>query len=95
MCVDRDEALELLRQNHRFPGVFPFRIVVRPESRPAVLSAVAAYAPERVTVSGVTERVSRAGGYVSLHVDATCADAEDVLGVWALLKTMPEVVMTL
>lgn len=93
--MDRDEALELLRQNHRFPGVFPFRIVVRPESRTAVLSAVAALLPDRVVVQRVSERVSRAGGYVSLHVDASCVDAEDVLGVWALLKTMPEVVMTL
>ena len=60
--MDRDEALELLRSQHAFPGPYRFRAVVRAGESAGVVTAVSA-ATEQVT--DVEEAPSRKGTYVN------------------------------
>ncbi len=87
---ERDRVLELLRSQHEFPGPYRFRIVVRPEDRPTVVSAVGASAGEDAILD-VSERESRHGSYVAVHVLAQMASAEDVLDVYDVIRSLPEV----
>ena len=88
---DRDRLLSLLRSQHDFPGPYRFRIVVRPEDRPSVVSAIGAAAGEDAVIE-VTERPSRKGSYVAVHVLATMGSAEAVLDVYAVIRALPEVI---
>ena len=93
--MDRDRALALLNDTHRFPGPFEFRFVIRPADRATVLSAVVAAGAGRLSVHGVDERPSRTGAWIGLHVGVTVEDADTVLGVWEAMRGMPEIKLTL
>ena len=93
VCMEREVALELLRSQHDFPGLFQFRVVVRPESTVSVISAMTASAGTEASVREVSQRVSSKGSYVALHVDMEVPSAETVLDVYAVLHGL-EGVMT-
>ena len=83
---ERDRALALLRDQHEFPGEFSFRVVVHPPSRSTILSAVVAAVGEGGTLVRVSERASRKGTYIALHIRVQVDDAETVLDVYEVLK---------
>lgn len=89
--MERDEALELLRSNHDFPGPFQFRVVVRPPAAAGTVTAMAAAAGDNATVLDVEERHSSKGTYVALHVRIELQAAEAVLDVYEVLGTMEHV----
>ncbi|MEZ4320086.1 MAG: DUF493 domain-containing protein [Myxococcota bacterium] len=93
--LDREGALELLRSQHTFPGVYTFRVVVRPDFTTGVVTAIAAALGERGSVRDVVERASRAGNYMSLHVQADMDGAEVVLDVYDVIGKLDGVVMSL
>lgn len=93
--ADRDAALTLLREQHRFPGPYVFRIVVRPSAVGPVVSAVGAALGEGSGVARVEERQSRTGRYTALHVHTHLADAEAVLDVYEVVGRLDGVVMSL
>ncbi|MEN0066024.1 MAG: DUF493 domain-containing protein [Myxococcota bacterium] len=88
---DRQRVLSLLESQHEFPGPYRFRIVVRPESRSTVITAVGAAAGE-ASVLEVSERPSRNGSYVALHVLTQMESAESVLDVYDVIRGLPEVI---
>jgi putative lipoic acid-binding regulatory protein len=83
---ERDRALALLRDQHAFPGEFNFRVVAHPSRRTIIVSAVAAAAGGGEALVDVTERSSRQGNYLALHIKVLVADAEVVLDVYEVLK---------
>lgn len=88
--ADRQRVLSLLESQHEFPGPYRFRIVVRPADRSTVVSAVGAAAGEDAVID-VTERPSRNGSYVAVHVLAEMGSAEAVLDVYEVIRGLPEV----
>jgi putative lipoic acid-binding regulatory protein len=93
--LDREGALELLRSQHTFPGLYTFRVVVRPDARSGVVSAIAAALGDASAVQKIEERASRKGNYLSLHVITQMEDAEGVLDVYEVVGALDEVLMTL
>lgn len=93
--MDRDAALALLRKQHEFPGPFEFRVVVRPTNAGTTLSAMAAAAGLEAKVESVTERRSRLGNYVALHVCIHVREAETVLDVYEVLRGIDGVLATM
>lgn len=91
--MEADAALDLLNASHTFPGSFRFRVVVRTGETAGVVSAIAAAVGEPAET--ITERPSRKGTYVSLRVQTPVQSAQQVLDVYAVLKTMDEVLATL
>lgn len=82
--MDRDEALELLRSTHTFPGPYRFRVVAPPGARAALLAAVAGVVGE-VEVD-VVEQPSRTGAWISYRLQALLGSAEAVLAVYAAVR---------
>lgn len=93
--MERDEALELLKAQHIFPGPYDFRVVVRTGSASAVVTTAVRAAVPGLSVSGVTEKPSRKGTYVALRIATTCLSAEMVLAVYAILQELDEVLITM
>ena len=93
--MEREAALELLRSQHEFPGLFLFRVVVRPEVTDAVIGAMTAAAGSEGRVHEVTKRRSSKGKYVALHVDIDLPRAEVVLDVYTALHGMDGVMTAL
>ena len=93
--MDRDALLDLLRKNHTFPGPYELRAVVRPDSAPLVVSAVAAALGEGERVVRVDERRSRNGNYVALHVQMLVLEPERILDAYEVLKGIDGVMATL
>lgn len=91
--MDREAALQLLQDNHEFPGIFEFRLVVRPEHKAQTVSAIAAAAPG--DVARVDERVSRKGTYVALHIAVQVQAAEDVLEIYKVIGGLEHVITQL
>lgn len=93
--LDRERALDLLRSQHVFPGLYVFRVVVRQGDATAVVSAVAAALGDVGHVDGVEEQSSRGGRYRSVRVRANVPAAEVVLDVYEVLGAVDGVLMTL
>ena len=93
--MDRNESLELLRQQHAFPGPFDFRVVVKKGTSAHVVSALAAGAGADAVVENVTTRLSRKGTYEAVVIRMRVGSAERVLDVYALLPELPNVVTAL
>lgn len=93
--TDRDSALTLLRDQHRFPGPYVFRIVVRPTVVSAVVSAVAAALGTGSSLESVDERVSRGGKYTAVHLHTIVATPEVVLDVYDVVSKLDNVLMSL
>jgi putative lipoic acid-binding regulatory protein len=93
--MERDAALALLRSQHEFPGAYEFRVVVRLAAAGATLSAMVAGAGSRGVLEHVTERRSRFGNYVALHVRLRVEDAEVVLDVYDVLRGIEGVMTSL
>ena len=93
--MEREAALELLRNQHDFPGCFKFRVVVRPESVDSVLSVIMGSAGDEAAMREVQQRLSSKGNYVALHVDMDLPSAETVLEVYASLHGLDGVLTAL
>lgn len=91
---ERERVLALLRDAHRFPGPFQFRVVVHPGREGDVVSAMAA-ALTRPTEPELSTRPSRNGRFLSLRATLVVASAEEVLEVYAILKRVEGVVTAL
>ncbi|MCO4745682.1 MAG: DUF493 family protein [Proteobacteria bacterium] len=84
--MERDQAIELLEEQHTFPGPFQFRFIVVPEARePAILalSEVIGSSPDEVI-----ESWSRTKKYCALRITFTVANAEKVLDGFACIGTI-------
>lgn len=84
----RERALTLLRNHHEFPGTFEFRAVVRPETRPAVVSAVISAVSAPQPLRSLSERQSRQGNYVSVRIGVEVQTPEEVLDVYEVLRNL-------
>lgn len=93
--MDRTAALALLRSQHEFPGAFEFRAVVRPAATGATVAAMVAAAGGGAVLEDVTERKSRMGNYVALRVRIRVQDAEIVLDVYEILRSIDGVLATM
>lgn len=93
--MERDEALALLIETHTFPGPFELRVVAYPEAVTLVVSAVSAALTLPEGVLDVRDRPSRTGRYISLKVRVHVASAEEVLGLYEVLRSVSGVVTTL
>ncbi len=93
--MDRDQAIALLEEQHTFPGPFEFRVVVRPPRAGETVSAMAAAAGEGSRVEAITERLSRKGTYVALHVRMHMSRAASVLDVYAILRELDHVLTSM
>lgn len=88
----RATARALLESGHEFPGTFEFRVVVRPGAVGTIVTAIAAAVGR---AGEVDERRSSGGKWVSVRYRVDVDSAEAVLDVYALLRGMPEVVLTM
>ena len=88
----RATAKALLESGHSFPGVFEFRVVVRPD---AVSTIVTAIGSAILRPAKLEERRSSGGKWVSVRYQVEVLSADEVLDVYALLREMPEVVLTI
>ena len=92
MTMQRNESLELLRQQHAFPGPFDFRVVVRKGTSASVVSAMVAAAGAGALVKDVQKRMSSKGSYEALVVSMHIGSAELVLDVYSLVGNLSDVV---
>ena len=90
--MKRSEALDLLRQQHDFPGPFDFRVVVRAGTQANVMSAIQATMNGEGTLLSVDERPSKHGKYVAMRLKVKVQRAESVLSIYDIIQKMPEVV---
>jgi len=93
--MEREEAVELLQSNHTFPGPFQFRVVVRPPAAAGTVTAMVAAAGPGALATDVSERLSKKGTYVALHVTIEVESAERVLDVYDILGQMEDVLAKL
>jgi putative lipoic acid-binding regulatory protein len=93
--VEKNEALELLRDTHTFPGEFTFRVVARPPHVSAVVSSISAAAGSPGAMLGVEERRSRNGNYIAVHARVTVTSAEHVLEIYDVIRAVEGVVATM
>jgi putative lipoic acid-binding regulatory protein len=91
----RQRAIALLESHHAFPGVFEFRVVIRPGARSAALGAVLAVTGGSLSLVDVTERPSSAGNYASLRVKVRVEAAAGVLDVYEVLRGVDGVLTVL
>lgn len=91
----RERALVLLKNHHQFPGTFEFRVVIRPESRSAVIGAVLSALSTPEPLRGLSERQSRQGTYVSVRIAVEVRSAEEVLDIYEVLKAVDGVLTTM
>jgi putative lipoic acid-binding regulatory protein len=88
----RERAVALLESQHRFPGPYEFRVVVRADGVSGVVSALAA---ALARPSKVEERRSGTGKWISVHYTVEIGSAEEVLDVYDLLRQMDQVVLVM
>ncbi|MCA9569550.1 MAG: DUF493 domain-containing protein [Myxococcales bacterium] len=93
--ADREAALELLRSQHEFPGLYIFRVVVLPVASAGVVSGVSAALGPDGHVRRVEEHPSRSGKYVSLRLHSHLPSPEVVLDVYEVIASLDGVVMTI
>jgi len=90
--MKREEALELLEHQHTFPGPFDFRIVVRMGTQAGVVSAISSVIGPDASVQDLTSRPSSKGTYEALVIRVQIGSAQQVLEVYELIQTLPDVV---
>jgi putative lipoic acid-binding regulatory protein len=91
----RERAIALLESHHAFPGVFEFRVVIRPTARSAALGAVLAVTGGSDSLVDVNERESSNGNYTSLRVRVKVDAATGVLDVYEILRGVDGVLTVL
>lgn len=91
----RERAIVLLEANHTFPGLFEFRVVVRPEARESVVAALIDAAGGADRVHPQSERPSSNGSYVAVRIQVELQHAAHVLDVYEILRAVDGVVTVL
>lgn len=91
---DEERFLELLRQQHPFPGDFSFRVIHhnRPAAGESIIAAVAAETGLVPTNSPIDQRASSGGRYVSMSLVVAVERPEDVLRVYTVLARLESIV---
>lgn len=93
--MDHDDALQLLRDTHTFPGRYTFRAVIRPGDDAAVLRGIQEVLDEGDDITDVSARPSREGSYVAVRVTVQVGTPEAVVRVNHALHAMESVVLTM
>jgi putative lipoic acid-binding regulatory protein len=93
----RARAIDLLEANHTFPGDYTFSVVARNEQEvaTAVLAAIEGALGRPLPPGSVDRRESAQGRYVSHRVTVTCLRADEVLAIYARVRTVDGVVSVL
>lgn len=89
---ERERSVELLNAVHAFPGPFLFRVVVNPGIEDALVAAMCDVVSHEEPLVERSEQASRKGTYLSVRVTLTVARAEEVLDVYAAIRTIEGVV---
>jgi putative lipoic acid-binding regulatory protein len=86
LTEDEQRSLDLLNANHTFPGEYPLSVIALHNDQ--VTAAIhGAIADELGTPLGDVERRSSSGGkYLSHRLSVRCAQAADVLRLYARLR---------
>lgn len=94
---DRQRAIDLLEANHVFPGAYSFSVIALndPAVAAAVVAAVEAVVGAPVGDEAREDRPSSKGKYVSHRLTARCADAAQVLDLYARLRGIQGVITVL
>ena len=89
---ERKRAIDLLEANHAFPCEFFVSVIARNED--GVEAAVLAAARGDAVHASVAHerRASSAGKYMSHRLEVPCASAEEVLQLYARLRTVDGVI---
>ena len=82
--MDREQAIELLNEQHSFPGPFLFRIIVVPDARVPVIEAMSAALGSSPVE--VIENWSRTRKYCALRMMFEASSAERVLDGFASIQ---------
>ena len=95
MTADDTERLRaLLAAQHEFPGPYTFKVICR--NQPGAQEGIVAGLLERtglaVIALGDDMRASRHGNYVSLKLTLDATIPEDVLDIYAALRTFASVI---
>jgi putative lipoic acid-binding regulatory protein len=93
--MKRQESLGLLNAQHAFPGPFDFRVVVKTGAHVSVVSAIVAASGQGARLEDLTKRPSSKGTYEALVIRVRLNSAENVLDVFDLIQSLPEVVTAL
>lgn len=93
--LDRKASLELLRNQHTFPGGYVFRVVARPGDSARIVSAIAVAVGGVGSFQSIEEKKSRAGTYVSLRIHTEMNGPEAVLEVYDVIGRLEGVIMTM
>lgn len=92
MTTDHENSLEILRQAHRFPGPFVFKVI---GDNTSALIAQVSDAVVATTGAGatptVTTRQSAGGRHLAITLTTQVDSAEQVQDVYAALKALPGV----
>lgn len=92
---DEARLLDLLREQHTFPGAYTFRAITTPDAVDDVMAALRTAGGADLRVDGVERNPSRAGTYVALRIRCHAERAEDVLRVHAALQAHESVNISL
>jgi putative lipoic acid-binding regulatory protein len=94
---ERGRAIALLEANHEFPTDYGLSVIARNGDDIAALVVAAAFedAPDERPANAHEMRPSSGGKYVSHRLTIRCADAEQVLRVYARLRAIDGVVTIL
>ena len=92
--TDRGQLLELLKSQHDFPGSFTFKVICR--NVPGITDRIEGAARTAVDLVAEPEppkrRASTGDRFVSLTLDLTLRQAEDVLEVYRVLREQDDVI---
>jgi putative lipoic acid-binding regulatory protein len=93
MSDEEARLRELLESQHTFPGPYSFKVICRssPMAQDAIIAGVRERTGLALSASAAGMRPSRNGNYVSLNLTLHANLAQDVLDVYACLRTFDSV----
>jgi putative lipoic acid-binding regulatory protein len=94
MTDDEDRLRELLQSQHSFPGPYAFKVILRnaPGAQESIIAGIRERTGLSVEPAEAGMRASRKGNYVSLNLKMRANLAQDVLDVYACLRTFDSVI---
>ena len=94
MSDEEARLRELLESQHTFPGPYAFKVICRnaPGAQESIIAGLLQRTGLALEASGEGMRPSRKGNYVSLTLTLQANLAQDVLDVYACLKTFDSVI---
>lgn len=94
MIDDEARLHELLKSQHTFPGPYTFKVILRnaPGAQESIIAGLRERTGLAVEPTDAGMRASRKGNYVSLNLKVQANLAQDVLDVYACLRTFDSVI---